>query len=100
MSNPVDTQRTYALVGTGGCGKTSLAEMLLFNSGALTRMGAIEDGTSCLDYEPEEVRRRGSIQPAVATCLWNKNRHFMLNACSRAWTAWSSYWMPWTACAR
>ena len=45
MSNPVDTQRTYALVGTGGCGKTSLAEMLLFNSGALTRMGAIEDGT-------------------------------------------------------
>lgn len=79
MSNPVDTQRTYALVGTGGCGKTSLAEMLLFNSGALTRMGAIEDGTSCLDYEPEEVRRRGSIQPAVATCLWNKNRHFMLD---------------------
>ena len=79
MSNPVDTQRTYALVGTGGCGKTSLAEMLLFNSGALTRMGAIEDGTTCLDYEPEEVRRRGSIQPAVATCLWNKNRHFMLD---------------------
>ena len=67
MSNPVDTPRTYALVGTGGCGKTSLAEMLLFNSGALTRMGAIEDGTSCLDYEPEEVRRRGSIQPAVAS---------------------------------
>ena len=77
MSNPVDTQRTYALVGTGGCGKTSLAEMLLFNSGSPA--GAIEDGTTCLDYEPEEVRRRGSIQPAVATCLWNKNRHFMLD---------------------
>ena len=60
MSNPVDTQRTYALVGTGGCGKTSLAEMLLFNSGALTRMGAIEDGTSsrlhpaCGGYLPLE----------------------------------------------
>lgn len=72
-------QRTFALVGTGGCGKTSLAEMLLFNAGALTRMGAIEEGTTSLDYEPEEVRRRGSVQPACATYLWNKNRHFLLD---------------------
>lgn len=79
MSNPVDAQRTFALVGTGGCGKTSLAEMLLFTAGAITRMGAIEEGTTSLDYEPEEVRRRGSIQPAVATWLWNKNRHFLLD---------------------
>ena len=79
MSNPVDAQRTFALVGTGGCGKTSLAEMLLFTSGVITRMGAIEEGTTSLDYEPEEVRRRGSIQPAVATWLWNKNRHFLLD---------------------
>jgi elongation factor G len=79
MSTPIEMQRTFALVGTGGCGKTSLAEMLLFNSGALTRMGAIEDGTTSLDYEPEEVRRRGSIQPSFATWLWNKNRHFMVD---------------------
>ena len=61
MSNPVDAQRTFALVGTGGCGKTSLAEMLLFTTGTISRMGAIEEGTTSLDYEPEEVRRRGSI---------------------------------------
>ncbi|MDR3358234.1 MAG: elongation factor G [Desulfovibrio sp.] len=79
MSTPLDMQRTFALVGTGGCGKTSLAEMLLFNTGALTRMGAIEDGTTCLDYEPEEIHRRGSIQPAFATWLWNRNRHFLLD---------------------
>ena len=79
MSNPVDAQRTFALVGTGGCGKTSLAEMLLFTTGAISRMGAIEEGTTSLDYEPEEVRRRGSIQPAVATWTWNKNRHFLLD---------------------
>ncbi|MDR1660504.1 MAG: elongation factor G [Desulfovibrio sp.] len=79
MSTPLEMQRTFALVGTGGCGKTSLAEMLLFNTGALTRMGAIEDGTTCLDYEPEEVRRRGSIQPAFATWLWNRNRHFLMD---------------------
>ena len=33
MSKALDSQRTYALIGTGGCGKTSLAEMLLFQSG-------------------------------------------------------------------
>ena len=79
MPTPQETQRTYAIVGTGGCGKTSLAEMLLFNAGALSRMGAIEDGTTCLDYEPEEIRRRGSIQPACATYLWKKNRHFLVD---------------------
>lgn len=79
MSNPLETQRTYALIGTGGCGKTSLAEMLLFQSGALNRLGAIEEGTTALDYEPEETKRRGSIQPGFATFLWNKNRHFFMD---------------------
>ena len=78
MSN-LETQRTFALVGTGGCGKTSLAEMLLFDAQAISRMGAIEDGSTSLDYEPEEIRRRGSIQPACATYLWNRNRHFLLD---------------------
>ncbi|MCL1985585.1 MAG: GTP-binding protein, partial [Betaproteobacteria bacterium] len=79
MSNPLETQRTYAIVGTGGCGKTSLAEMLLFQTGVINRLGAIEDGTTSLDYEPEEIRRRGTIQPGFATYLWNKNRHFMVD---------------------
>ena len=79
MANPLDMQRSYAIVGTGGCGKTSLAEMLLFNTGAISRMGTVEDGTTCLDYEPEEIKRRGSIQPGVATYLWDKNRHFMID---------------------
>ena len=79
MSNPLETQRTYALVGTGGCGKTSLAEMLLFQAGVIKRLGAIEEGTTSCDYEPEEIRRRGSIQPGFATYLWDKNRHFMMD---------------------
>ncbi len=78
MSNS-DTQRTYALIGTGGCGKTTLAEMLLFQTGVVNRLGRIEDGTTALDYEPEEIKRRGSIQPGFATYLWNKNRHFCLD---------------------
>ncbi|MCH5276628.1 MAG: elongation factor G [Desulfovibrionaceae bacterium] len=79
MSNALETQRTYALVGTGGCGKTSLAEMLLFQAGVVTRLGAVEEGSTSLDYEPEEVKRRGSVQPGFATFLWNKNRHFLVD---------------------
>lgn len=79
MSKPLDNQRTYALIGTGGCGKTSLAEMLLFQSSVINRLGAIEEGTTTLDYEPEETKRRGSIQPAFATFLWNKERHFLMD---------------------
>lgn len=79
MSNALETQRTYALVGTGGCGKTSLAEMLLFQTGTVSRLGQIEEGTTSLDYEPEEVKRRGSIQPGFATYQWNKNRHFLVD---------------------
>lgn len=79
MSKALDSQRTYALIGTGGCGKTSLAEMLLFQSGVINRLGAIEEGTTTLDYEPEEIKRRGSIQPGFATFLWNRDRHFLMD---------------------
>ncbi len=78
MAN-TENQRTYALIGTGGCGKTSLAEMLLFQSGVVNRLGRIEDGTTALDIEPEEIKRRGSIQPGFATYLWGKNRHFLID---------------------
>ena len=78
MAN-VENQRTYALVGTGGCGKTSLAEMLLFQTGAVNRLGKVEEGTTALDTEPEEIKRRGSIQPGFATYEWQKNRHFCVD---------------------
>jgi len=79
MSENLASQRTYALIGHGGCGKTSVAEMLLFTTGAVARLGRIEEGTTVLDYEPEEVRRRGSVQPGLASYQYNKNRHFLLD---------------------
>jgi len=79
MSEALKSQRTYALVGHGGSGKTSVAEMLLFNAGAINRLGKIEDGTTTLDYEPEEIKRRGSIQPGFANFKWNKNQHFLID---------------------
>ena len=48
-------------------------------SGVINRLGAIEEGTTTLDYEPEEIKRRGSIQPGFATFLWNKDRHFLMD---------------------
>jgi elongation factor G len=72
-------QRTYALVGHGGSGKTTVAEMLLFNAGVVNRLGKVEDGNTVLDYEPEEIKRRGSIQPGFASYKWNKNDHFLID---------------------
>jgi small GTP-binding protein domain len=79
MSDALKNQRTYALVGHGGCGKTSVAEMLLFNTGGIARLGKIEEGTTALDFEPEEIKRRGSIQPGFAHYKWNKNQHFLID---------------------
>ncbi len=53
--------RNVAIVGHGHSGKTALAEAILFDDGATTRLGHTEDGTSIFDSEPEEVHRGGSI---------------------------------------
>ncbi len=73
-------QRTYALVGHGGSGKTTVAETLLFATGTINRLGKIEDGTTALDYEPEEIKRRGSCQPGLANYKWKKNQHFLVDS--------------------
>lgn len=79
MQDQLQKQRTFALIGHGGTGKTSVAEMLLFNAGSITRLGKIEEGTTQLDYEPEEIKRRGSIQPGFAHFVWEKNTNFLID---------------------
>ena len=59
--------RSVVLAGHSGSGKTTLGEQLLFKSGAVGRPGKVEDGTSHLDFEPEEQKRRESLSLAVAT---------------------------------
>ena len=66
--------RNVALVGHGGSGKTSLAEALLFVTGATTRQGSIEAGTSMLDYEPEEQERKISLGLSVASVNWQDHK--------------------------
>ena len=67
---PPEKIRNVAVVGHGSCGKTSLIEALLFAAKATTRLGAIENGTTITDFEPEEVRRKISLSTALAPCEW------------------------------
>lgn len=79
MQDQLQKQRTFALIGHGGTGKTSVAEMLLYTTGSISRLGKIEEGTTALDYEPEEIKRRGSIQPGFAHLAWKKNELFFVD---------------------
>ncbi|MBW1991804.1 MAG: elongation factor G [Deltaproteobacteria bacterium] len=73
MSGKVAHIRNLAFIGHSGCGKTSLAEALLFTAGATSRFGKVDDGTSVLDYEPEEVRRKITISSAFHHYTWKKH---------------------------
>ena len=79
MQDQLQKQRTFALIGHGGTGKTSVAEMLLFAAGSISRLGKIDEGSTALDYEPEEIKRRGSIQPSFAQFPWKKNPNFLID---------------------
>ena len=65
-----DDLRNIVLVGHGGEGKTTLAEAMLFNSGAIDRQGRTEDGNTVMDFDPEETKRHISISTAVASVEW------------------------------
>ncbi|MEO8463122.1 MAG: GTP-binding protein, partial [Chloroflexota bacterium] len=59
--------RSVVLAGHAGSGKTTLGEQLLFRASAIPRLGRVDDGTSHLDFEPEEQKRHESLSLAVAT---------------------------------
>ena len=72
----IDTPRlrNVALLSHSGAGKTVLAETMLFATGATTRQGTIEEGTTASDFEPEEQRREASVQTAIVPCLWRDHK--------------------------
>lgn len=66
-----DKIRNVALIGHSSSGKTSLGEALLFNTGATTRLGRVDDSNTVSDFDPEEQRRKISISTSVIPCEWN-----------------------------
>ena len=66
-----DKIRNVVLVGHSSSGKTSLAEALLFDTGAVNRLGKVDDNTSISDYDPEEQRRKISINTSLIPCEIN-----------------------------
>jgi elongation factor G len=73
MSGKTATIRNLAFIGHSGCGKTSLAEALLFSTGATKRLGKVDDGSSVLDYEPEEIKRKITISSAFHHYSYKKH---------------------------
>lgn len=67
---PTASIRNVVLLGHSGSGKTTVAEALLARAGAITRRGKVDDGTSTLDTEPEEVAHRLSLSMALAPFEW------------------------------
>jgi len=66
--------RNVALLGHGGCGKTSLAEAMLYISGGTDRLGKTTEGSTVCDFDSEEIKRGFSISTAIATVMWQNSK--------------------------
>jgi elongation factor G len=69
-----DFLRNVALLGHGGAGKTSLAEAMLFVAKGINRLGRVDDGTTVMDFDPEETRRQISINTSLAPVEWKEHK--------------------------
>jgi elongation factor G len=66
--------RNVALVGHSGSGKTQLVSALLFDTGAVNRLGKVDEGTTVTDYDEEEIARKHTLSASVAYAEWNKTK--------------------------
>jgi elongation factor G len=69
--------RNTVILGHGHSGKTTLAEALLFTAGAVGRLGRVDEGSSALDFEEEEIRRKISISAAFGHLTWQNCELFL-----------------------
>ena len=66
--------RNIAIIAHGKAGKTTLAEAMLFDGGVTDRLGRVDDGSSVMDFEPEEIKRSLSISSSFNHLEWNKHK--------------------------
>lgn len=70
-ANDTTKVRNVGIVAHGGAGKTSLVEAMLFNTGMTKRFGKVDEGSSIMDFEPEEIKRKITISSSLNHCMWN-----------------------------
>jgi elongation factor G len=70
----VEQLRNVVLMSHGGAGKTSLAEAMLYDSGGVSRLGKVDEGSTVSDYDPEEIRRQISVNTSVIPCEWRQHK--------------------------
>ena len=73
MSKVIANLRTVGIISHGGAGKTSLAEAMLFTTGSSKRLGKVDDGTSIMDYDPEEISRQITLSSSFSTFAWQNS---------------------------
>ncbi len=71
--------RNIAIFGHGNCGKTSLAEAMLYTAGKINRLGKVDEGSSAMDYEDEEISRNISISSSFHNYSWKKHEVFLID---------------------
>jgi len=72
--------RNLAFIGGPGTGKTSLVEALLFNAGAIQRLGTVPDGTTASDWRAEEKEKKHSSEMSVLHAVWKGCRLNLIDA--------------------
>jgi elongation factor G len=71
--------RNVAIIGHSNCGKTTLAEAMLFTAGKTKRLGKVDDGSSTMDFEPEEIKRNISIGSSFHHYSWDKHEVYLVD---------------------
>jgi elongation factor G len=75
-----DNIHNVVLLSHGGAGKTSLSEAMLYNAGVINRMGKVDEGSSTSDYDPDEAKRRISINLSLLPLPWRDRKINILDA--------------------
>ncbi|HLE02541.1 MAG TPA: GTP-binding protein, partial [Dehalococcoidia bacterium] len=74
MALTTDKIRNVVLLSHSGAGKTSLTEAILYSLGLVSRLGRVEDGTTTSDYDPDEARRKISLNLSIIPALWKEHK--------------------------
>ncbi len=67
---PIEKIRNVVFLSHSGAGKTSLTEAILFATGTINRLGKVDEGTTTSDSDPEEIKRKISINLSILPCVW------------------------------